>query len=53
MKKLVKEIKESFAYLRENPDERTLIISDICILVAFFAIAMAALYITVEFYGGT
>lgn len=52
MKKIVKEIKDSLAYLRENPDERALIISDICILVAFFTIATAALYITVEFYGG-
>lgn len=52
MKKLVKEIKESFAYLRENPDERALILSDFCLLVAAFVMAVGALYVALEVYGG-
>lgn len=52
MKKLVDNIKAAIKWLNENPDEKDLIISDACILAVFFAIATAALYIAVEFYGG-
>lgn len=45
-------IKDLLQYLRENPDERALILSDICILVAFFFVATAAIYLLVDFYGG-
>lgn len=52
MKKFVKNIKDLFVWLRENPDERALILSDFCLFAAAFVMAVAALYVTLEVYGG-
>lgn len=52
MKKFVKSIKDWFAWLRENPDERALILSDFCLFAAAFVMAVVALYVTLEVYGG-
>lgn len=50
--KIIKSIKDLFAWLRENPDERALILSDFCLLAAAFVMAVGALYVTLEIYGG-
>lgn len=48
MKKIVRDIRDIVGWLRENRDERNLIIQDIVIVVVFAIIAIAATYLSAE-----
>ena len=48
MKKIVRDITDIVGWLRENRDERNLIIQDIVIVVVFAIIAIAATYLSAE-----
>ena len=52
MKKFVKNIKDLFVWFRENPDEQALIPTVFCLLAAAFVMAVGALYVILEVYGG-
>ena len=46
--KIVENIRDIVGWLRENSDERNLIIQDIVIVVVFAIIAIAATYLSAE-----